>query len=119
MRDFHLGILPAHTPRQTLPEDVMRFSSLSALMVAGLLALGCQSNTTDLVTVLPPPANLAYQLDPSGDPNQPAGILLAWDEVPSTALASYRIYSRGSATSDYGLRGVTSSNTFHDNGVPH
>lgn len=97
----------------------MRFASRSALMVAGLLALGCQSNTTDLVTVLPPPANLAYQLDPSGDPNQPAGILLAWDDVPSTALASYRIYSRGSTTSDYGLRGETSSNTFHDNGVPH
>jgi hypothetical protein len=39
------------------------------------------------------PANLTYELEPSGDPNRPLG--------------------------SFGLRGETSSNTFHDNGVPH
>ncbi len=96
----------------------MRFSSPYVLLTAGLLSLGCESNTI-VVSTLPPPQNLAYELEPSGDPNRPAGILLVWDDVQSSDLASYRIYSRGSTGSAYGLRGETSSNTFHDNGVPH
>lgn len=65
------------------------------------------------------PGNLSYELEPSGDPNRPLGILLIWDDVPDPDLASYRIYSRGSNSGSFGLRGETSSNTFHDNGVPH
>lgn len=65
------------------------------------------------------PANLSYQLEPSGDPDRPLGILLAWDDVSDVDLANYRIYSRGSSGGSYGLRGATTSNTFHDNGVPH
>src|SRR5436309_9139538 len=102
-----------------LPEGIMRLLSRYTGLAAGLLSWGCQSNTTSLVSALPPPQNLAYQLDPSGDPAQPAGILLVWDDVQSSALGSYRICSRGSTGSPYGLRGETSSNTFHDNGVPH
>ncbi len=97
----------------------MRLLSRYTGLAAALLSWGCQSNTTSLVSTLPPPQNLAYQLDPSGDPAQPAGILLVWDDVQSSALGSYRIYSHGSTSSPYGLRGETSSNTFHDNGVPH
>src|SRR5436309_8988371 len=102
-----------------LPEGIMRLLSRYTGLAAGLLSWGCQSNTTSLVSALPPPQNLAYQLDPSGDPAQPAGILLVWDDVQSSALGSYRIYSRGSTSSPFGLRGETTSNTFHDNGVPH
>ena len=65
------------------------------------------------------PGNLSYELEPSGDPNRPLGILLIWDDVTDPDLASYRIYSRGSSSGSFGLRGETSSNTFHDNGVPH
>lgn len=65
------------------------------------------------------PANLSYELEPSGDPNQPLGILLIWDDVTDPDLASYRVYSRASTSESFGLRGETSSNTFHDNGVPH
>ena len=65
------------------------------------------------------PANLTYELEPSGDPSSPAGILLLWDDVPDAGLASYRIYSRASTSGSFGLRGETTSNTFHDNGVPH
>lgn len=65
------------------------------------------------------PANLTYELEPSGDPNRPLGILLIWDDVTDANLASYRVYSRASSSGSFGLRGETSSNTFHDNGVPH
>ena len=65
------------------------------------------------------PTNLGYELEPSGDPNRPLGILLIWDDVPDASLASYRVYSRASTGNSYGLRGETTSNTFHDNGVPH
>jgi hypothetical protein len=98
---------------------------MSARTFAGLLAvslavIGCEP-TTFIGTPgsLTPPANLQYALDPSGDPDRPAGILLLWDDVPDPGLASYRIYSRGSTGGSYGPRGETSSNTFHDNGVPH
>jgi hypothetical protein len=89
------------------------------LLAVGLVA-GCNSTTfVGTPGVLPPPANLGYVLDPSGDPGQPAGILLIWDDLSDPALASYRVYSRGSAGGAFGLRGETTSNTFHDDGVPH
>jgi len=101
----------------------MRLSLRHLLVVAGLVAVACQNSTDPSGTLPPgtlaPPQNLAYELDPSGDPNRPAGIRLAWDDVLSSDLASYRIYSRGSTGSSYLLRGETTSNTFHDNGVPH
>jgi hypothetical protein len=65
------------------------------------------------------PTSLGYELEPSGDPNRPLGILLVWDDVPEASLASYRVYSRASTSGSFGLRGETTSNTFHDNGVPH
>ena len=65
------------------------------------------------------PGNLTYQLEPSGDPNRPLGILLIWDDVTDANLASYRIYSRASTSGSFELRGETTSNTFHDNGLPH
>src|SRR5881409_10697 len=90
------------------------------LVVAGLAAGACQNNTVSNGTgTLPPPQNLSYELDPSGDPVQPTGIRLAWDDVQSSDLASYRVYSRGSTSGSFLLRGETTSNTFHDNGVPH
>jgi hypothetical protein len=97
----------------------MSTRTLVGLLAAGLLA-GC--NTTTFVGtpgVLPPPANVGYVLEPSGDPARPAGILLLWDDISDPALVSYRVYSRGSTTGSFGLRGETTSNTFHDNGVPH
>ena len=99
----------------------MQFSSRHALLAATLLDFGCQSNTAVLPSLPPPPEHLAYQLDPSGDldhPDRPVGILLVWDDVTGSNLASYRVYSRGSTSGGFSLRGETSSNTFHDNGVP-
>jgi fibronectin type 3 domain-containing protein len=97
----------------------MRLSSRSLLIVAGLTAVACQNNNSAPSSALPPPQSLTYALDPSGDPNNPAGILLSWQDVQSSDLQSYRIYSRASTAGAFGLRGETTSNTFHDNGVPH
>lgn len=90
---------------------------LSLLLVA---TVACHESLVDPGGGVPStPANLTYELEPSGDPNRPLGILLFWDDVTDANLGSYRIYSRTSSSGTFGLRGETSSNTFHDNGVPH
>lgn len=91
------------------------------LMSSLLLAtIACHDSLVDPGGSAPStPANLAYELEPSGDPNRPLGILLIWDDVTDADLANYRIYSRASTGGSWGLRGETTSNTFHDNGVPH
>ncbi len=92
-----------------------------ALVTMGV-ATGCYDhgyNSTGTTGILlNPPANLSYQLDPSGTPGQPAGILLRWDVETDPNLASYRVYSRPSPGTSFDLRGETSSNTFHDDGAP-
>ena len=98
----------------------MSARTFAELLAVSLAVIGCEPTTfIGSPGLVAPPANLRYALDPSGDPDRPAGILLLWDDVPDPAHASYRIYSRGSAGGSYGPRGETSSNTFHDNGVPH
>jgi hypothetical protein len=91
------------------------------LFLVLLLALACQPSVIGPGGGNGPstPANLSYELEPSGDPNRPLGILLFWDDVTDANLASYRVYSRASTSGSFGLRGETTSNTFHDNGVPH
>ncbi len=86
-----------------------------------LTTVACQSSLVDNGGGTGPstPANLTYELEPSGDPNRPLGILLSWDDVTDANLASYRVYSRASTSGSFDLRGETTSNTFHDNGVPH
>jgi len=64
------------------------------------------------------PTNLYYDLDPSGNPDSPAGLLLFWDPVSAPDLLAYRIYSRPTTSGSYDLRGETTSSTFHDVGVP-
>lgn len=98
----------------------MSTRSLIAMLAFTVVVSGCDSTTiVGSPGVLDPPTNLEYSLEPSGDPSRPEGILLRWDALTDPALASYRVYSRGSASGGFGLRGETSSNTFHDNGVPH
>ena len=88
----------------------------SALLLA-LAAAACHE-TMFTSTIPSTPTNLTYELEPSGD-SLPMGILLVWDVVTDGDLASYRVYSRGSSSGSFVLRGETTSNTFHDNGVPH
>jgi hypothetical protein len=52
-------------------------------------------------------------------PGAPSGVLLSWEDDGNPALAVWHIYSRGSTSESYLLRGSTTSSTFHDNGIPH
>ena len=78
--------------------------SLFALTAALLLA-GCKEFVTQVST----PTGLSYEVEASGDPAAPAGVLLRWSGVNDADLASYRVYSRGDNTSPFGLRGTTTS----------
>ncbi|MGD0485052.1 MAG: hypothetical protein ABSB58_10465, partial [Gemmatimonadales bacterium] len=91
---------------------------VSGLALSAAILAGCYNDRFAGVHSLAAPANLTYQLEPSGDPATPSGILLRWDAVNDASLEAYRVYSRPSSTSDYGLRGTTTSTTFHDNGYP-
>jgi len=82
------------------------------------LVAACYDEITG-VRVLAAPDGLTYQVEPSGDPVTPSGILLRWNAVDDPALEGYRVYSRASSTSTFGLRGTTTSTTFHDDGYPH
>jgi hypothetical protein len=66
-----------------------------------------------------PPSNLTYEVEPSGTPGAPTGLLLHWDFDNDPNLAVWHVYSRGSTSESYRLRGSTTSNSFHDQGVPH
>ncbi len=69
--------------------------------------------------LVPPPSNLIYTVEPSGTPGAPAGVLLQWDNDRDPNLAVWHVYSRGSSGGTFRLRGSTTSNSFHDEGIPH
>jgi len=97
----------------------MRRLMLGLALAVPVLA-GCYNNDRFVrgVTTPPAPANLTYHLDPSGDPATPSGILLRWDPVDVSYLQAYRVYSRASTSDSWGLRGTTTSTSFHDDGYP-
>src|SRR2546423_2812157 len=85
-----------------------------------LATAACQSSLVDGGSGPPStPQNLTYQPEPRGDPNQPSGILLFWDDGTDANRSRYRVYSRAGTSGSFDLRGETTSNSFHDNGVPH
>ena len=92
----------------------MRHVFVWSVLVIGVA--GCTETTN--VVVLDVPRNLTYELEPSGDPEVPAGLLLRWDGVPIENLSVYRVFSRASGATAFGLRGETTSPTFHDGGKP-
>jgi len=69
--------------------------------------------------LVPPPSNLIYTVEPSGTPGAPSGVLLEWDYDSDLNLAVWHVYSRGSRSGSFRLRGSTTSNSFHDEGPPH
>jgi hypothetical protein len=90
-------------------------------LVLPLFALAACNETRVVGTgaLVAPPSNLTYAVEPSGTPGAPDGVLLHWDFDSDPNLAVWNVYSRGSTSESYRLRGSTTSNTFHDNGVPH
>src|SRR3990172_924795 len=100
------------------PEGPMRFPLRYLTLALAVGAAACE----DTVLVgggVPAPTNLTYQLEPSGIPAQPLGILLSWTAVADPDLESYRVYSRGGTSGAFRPRGETTSRTFHDAGMPH
>ncbi len=88
---------------------------VSALFVVTVAA--CEDEVFE-PAFLPPPDNLLYRLEPSGEPATPAGLVLRWDPVVDANLQAYGVYSRPGSTGPFGLRGETSSTSFHDDGPP-
>jgi hypothetical protein len=91
-------------------------ASLVRLLILGLAGLVACDRAVE--PTIQAPANLQYALEPSGDPQAPAGIILSWDPVQDDRLSAYRVYSRGPSSGTFGLRGETTSPSFHDAGVP-
>jgi hypothetical protein len=96
----------------------MRPFFVPCLLAVTFATSGCVDDIIGL-SVPDAPTGLWYQLEPSGDPAAPSGMVLRWDEVDHPDLDAYRVYSRGSVSQSWGLRGTTTSTSFHDAGVPH
>jgi hypothetical protein len=94
----------------------MKFRRL--LLIAALPLAACEISTNPIVTDPDAPANLTYQLIPSGDPAQPLGVLLSWDIPASGRANSFNVYGRETAGASWQLRATTTSPTFHDAGIP-
>ena len=89
------------------------------LIAAAVLLSACgSSDITGGTSGLTPPANLTYQLTPSGDPLTPESIVLRWDPVDDSRVTNYVVYSRGSSGEQWSRRGETTSASFNDLGVP-
>jgi len=83
------------------------------------LLVACSSERLGPAPLVDPPANLSYEVEPTGTPGTPSGLILRWDDDGNPDLASWNVYSRGSTTGSFLLRGTTTSNSFHDRGTPH
>lgn len=99
----------------------MRLSRLVPLVLVGAAACDPSSfvgpgGAGGQVTA---PGNLSYTVEPTGDPDAPSGLVLRWDDDGDPDLAVWHIYSRGRQGDAFGLRGSTTSNSFHDAGIPH
>lgn len=91
-------------------------------MLVPIAAMAAACTETQLVgngSLLSPPANLIYTVEASGTPGSPSGVLLQWDFDNDPNLAAWHVYSRGSTAESFRLRGTTTSNSFHDEGIPH
>jgi len=89
------------------------------ILAAAIALAGCgSSDITGGTSGLTPPANLTYQLVPSGDPTTPESIMLRWDPVDDSRVTNYVVYSRGSSGEQWSRRAETTSASFNDLGVP-
>jgi hypothetical protein len=113
-----MGTETAYLAGMNRPEGSMRIP-FRLLLVAVFVTAACEDTVVVGNDNVPAPANLVYEVEPSGDPHEPLGLLLSWTAVSDPDLSVYRVYSRGSTGSSFRLRGETTSNTFHDGGLPH
>lgn len=88
-----------------------------AVYLIGAIMLGATA-CGDSTAPIDRPENLWYQLEPSGDPLRPQGVILRWDPVVDAKLELYNVYGRLDGSNQFDLRGSTTSPSFHDNGEP-
>src|SRR5262245_27285047 len=99
-------------------ELAMRYSRLLVLALP-VLALFARSGSNTRRPFDPAaPTDLTYQLIPSGNPNAPLGVLLTWTPPSSGVAIAFHVFGRSSSGSEWQRRATTTSNTFHDNGIP-
>lgn len=89
---------------------------LAMLLLVGLAACEVDGGTAPIVDPNDP-ANLTFNLMPSGDPNVPLGIILSWDPPSNGRAVVFDVYGRSNSTG-WILRATTTSSTFHDAGIP-
>ena len=85
------------------------------LAAAALLGATACDDPTGLIDR---PEDLSYQLEASGNPLEPLGVILFWSPVLDAELAVYNVYGRLDGSNQFDLRGSTTSTSFHDNGMP-
>ena len=89
------------------------------LLVFGLgWLVGCEQNQFVGIGILDPPTGLWYQVEPSGTPGAPSGVVLRWDDPAGRGVDAWNIYGRQVEGGVWHLRGTTSSTSFHDRGQP-
>jgi hypothetical protein len=94
----------------------MRKQSLLLVMVA---AVGCEQYDFIGVGVdLDSPTHLRYQLEPSGTPGRPAGVILRWDDTSDPDVFGWNVYGRDASAGPWQLLGTTTSPSWHDQGQP-
>ena len=64
------------------------------------------------------PSNLFYEVTSGGPATVPVATLLEWDQVNDGSVSAWNVYSRSNTAQAFLLRGTTTSNSFHDQGVP-
>jgi hypothetical protein len=91
---------------------------MNRLTLVVLVALGgCAVADANAPVDASAPTNLTFQLQPSGDPSTPDGVILTWNP-PSDGLAlTYTVFGRSNNTG-WTLRATTTSPSFHDEGIP-
>jgi hypothetical protein len=95
-----------------------RVISWSAVVLSAVVLGACTDYVTDTGDTPNAPTGLTYELQPSGDPLSPQGIILRWTASGNPNLAVYNVYSRASSSAPFDLRGSTTSPSFHDDGAP-
>ncbi len=84
-----------------------------------LLLAGCEPNDYYGAGVeLDPPTHLRYDVEPSGKPGNPAGVVLRWDGASDPDVDGWNVYARNATSGSWQFSGSTTSNSFHDNGQP-
>ena len=88
-------------------DDIMNRYTVAGTI---LMLVGCSSDSTGPLVL--PPQTLTYRLEPSGDPLEPAALILEWTAVNDPNLAVYNVYSRVGSGDVFDLRGSTTSRYF-------